>query len=207
MQIQASKTIATYWLPQRLAKFRKVYPQIRIQLAIDNTANVTQAILDGLAEVGFVEGAVNEPLLRQHIVGADELIVVVSSKHPWAKRKKLPAQDLLQLEWVLREQGSGTRSVFEAALDNFGLSQNALDVVMELPSNEAIRATVEAGVGATAISQSVAKAGLLAGKLVRLPIKLPRRSYSILCHRERYRTKMARALLELINNGGGKCDD
>jgi len=207
LQIQASKTIATYWLPQRLAKFRKVYPQIRIQLAIDNTANVTQAILDGLAEVGFVEGAVNEPLLRQHIVGADELIVVVSSKHPWAKRKKLPAQDLLQLEWVLREQGSGTRSVFEAALDNFGLSQNALDVVMELPSNEAIRATVEAGVGATAISQSVAKAGLLAGKLVRLPIKLPRRSYSILCHRERYRTKMARALLELINNGGGKCDD
>lgn len=64
LQVQASKTIATYWLPQRLAKFRQVYPQIRIQLAIDNTANVTRAVLDGLAEVGFVEGAVNELLLR-----------------------------------------------------------------------------------------------------------------------------------------------
>lgn len=202
LQVQASKTVATYWLPQRLAKFRKAYPQIRVQLAMDNTANVAKAVVDGVAEVGFVEGSINEPQLRQHIVGSDELILVVSSKHPWAKRKRVPPQDLPQLEWVLREPGSGTRSVFEAALDNFGVVPSALDVVLELPSNEAIRAAVEAGIGAAAISHVVAKEGLASGKLVRLPLKLPRRSYSMLCHRERYRTKMARALLMMINPAG-----
>jgi DNA-binding transcriptional LysR family regulator len=204
LQIQASKTIATYWLPQRLAKFRKLYPQIRVQLIIDNTANVVKAVLDGAAEVGFVEGMVNAPQLRQHIIGTDELIVAVSGKHPWAKRKRVPPQDLLQLDWVLREPGSGTRSVFEAALESFGVLPNGLDVVLELPSNEAIRAAVEAGVGASAMSHSVVKEGLASGKLARLPIKLPRRSYSMLCHSERYRSKMARALLLMINPAGAK---
>ena len=199
LRLQSSKTIASYWLPPRLIKFRKAYPHIHVQLGIDNTANVAKSVLDGDAEVGFIEGVVDEPLLRQHIVGKDELVVVVSSKHPWAKRKRIPSEDLLKLEWILREQGSGTRSVFEAALDNFGVRANALEVVLELPSNEAVRAAVEACAGAAAISLAVVKSDLASGKLVRLPIKLPRRSYSILCHRDRYRTKMARALLMMIN--------
>lgn len=202
LQVQSSKTIATYWLPQRLAKFRKAYPQIRVQVAIDNTANVAKAVVEGMAEVGFVEGAVNSPQLRQHVIGHDQLIVIVSSKHPWAKRKRIPPEELTQLQWILREPGSGTRAMLEAALDNYGVVPSALDVMLELPSNEAIRATVEAGIGAAAVSHLVAKEGLANGKLVRLPIKLPRRSFSMLCHRERYRTKMARALLMMINPAG-----
>lgn len=202
LHIHSSKTVATCWLPQRLAKFHRIYPQIRVELQVDNTAGVTKAVLEGLSEVGFVEGPVNEPQLRQHIVGGDAIIIVVSGKHSWAKRRDLSPQDLTQLDWVLREQGSGTRSVFEAALHNFGVLPSALNVVLELPLNEAVRAAVETGVGAGVISRLVANDSLTTGKLVRLPIKLPRRSYTMVCHRERYRTKMARALLMMINPAG-----
>ena len=59
---------------------------------------------------------------------------------------------LLSVEWVLREPGSGTRSGFEHALEALGLLPHDLRVALELPSNEAVRAAVEAGMGAAAMS-------------------------------------------------------
>ena len=66
------------------------------------------------------------------------------------------AADLLQGEWVLRGVGSGTRSAFEQALKGVGIRPEKLGIALELPSNEAVRAAVEAGLGATATSASVA---------------------------------------------------
>ena len=201
LRLQSSMTIASYWLPQRLVKFRKAYPQIAVHLRIDNTANVAKSVIDGTAEVGFVEGEVSDPLLKQHVVDTDQLVVVVSNRHPSAKLKKITVHDLRKFKWVLREDGSGTRSIFESALRNLKIDPAALDIALELPSNEAIKTAVAAGAGATAISQSVVNADIVSGKLVRLPLKLPRRAYSVLHHRDRYRSRMARALLAMINPG------
>jgi len=55
-------------------------------------------------------------------------------------------------EWILREAGSGTRSVFENALSQLGIEPETLRIQLELPSNEAVRAAVEAGLGASARS-------------------------------------------------------
>ena len=71
-------------------------------------------------------------------------------------------------------------------------------VVLELPSNEAVRAAVEAGMGATAISASVAAPGLEAGLLHQVPIKLPERDFLVLYHAEHYRSRAAEALLALL---------
>ncbi len=199
LRIQSSLTIASYWLPQRLVKFRKAYPQISVQLGINNTANVARAVLDGAAEIGFVEGEVSSPLLKQHVVDTDKMVLVVSRQHPAAKLERLSCDDIQKLKWVLREDGSGTRSTFEAGLRGLGCDPNTLDVVLELPSNEAIKTAVVAGAGATVISQSAVSADIASGKLVRLPMKLPARPYRILCHRDRYRSRMARALLAIVN--------
>src|SRR5690606_31255256 len=86
LRLRASLTIASYWLPKHLVKFRRAYPQIAVQLGIDNTAHVAKAVLDGAAEIGFVEGDVSHPLLRQQIVATDQMVVVVSHRHPLAQR-------------------------------------------------------------------------------------------------------------------------
>ena len=75
-----------------------------------------------------------------------------------------------------------------------------LRVVLELPSNEAVRAAVEAGMGATAISASVAAASLEAGLLHQVPVKLPDRAFCALSHAERTRSPAADRLLALIRN-------
>ena len=71
-------------------------------------------------------------------------------------------------------------------------------VALELPSNGAVRAAVEAGLGATAISASVAAPSIAAGLLHQLAFRLPEREFHVLRHRERYRSRAAEALLALV---------
>ena len=196
LSVQASQTIASYWLPRHLVAFRRAYPAIDIRLAVGNTAQVAASVHDGAAELGFVEGAVQDALLDSATVAHDQLVLVVGPDHAWAGRAQVAFSDLAGAEWVLREPGSGTRSAFEAALA--AASVVPLTVALELPSNEAVRAAVEAGMGATVISASVAAPSLETGLLVRVGLDLPERDFRVVRHRERYRSNAADALLALI---------
>lgn len=196
--IQASQTIASYWLPRHLAAFRRAYPDIKLHLAIANTTQVAAAVRDGTAELGFAEGLIEDPTLECIQVARDQLVIVVGMDHPFASAAHVTPAQLAGTEWVLREPGSGTRSIFEAALTGFGISPGSLRVSLELPSNESVRAAVEAGMGATALSASVAAPSLEAGLLHRVAIDLPERAFWAVRHKERYRSRAAIALLGMI---------
>ncbi len=99
---------------------------------------------------------------------------------------------------MLREDGSGTRSEFIRGLESLGLDADQLEIQLELPTNEAVRAAVEAGIGAAAISASVAAAGIEAGTLHLIRTALPERAFHAVRHAERYRTAAATALLRLV---------
>ena len=198
LAVQASQTIASYWLPHHLVAFRRAHPGIDIRLTIGNTAQVAAAVHEGVADIGFIEGAVDDPLLTIQRVARDQLVIVVGVEHPWAAIDCLDPQRLIDTEWVLREPGSGTRSVFEAALPGFGVSPAALRVALELPSNEAVRAAVEAGLGATAISASVAASSLEAGLLHQVQFDLPVRDFHVVRHVERYRGKAMDVFLSMV---------
>ena len=198
---QASQTIASYWLPRRLVAFHRDYPEIALRVGIGNTAQVAKAVLDGAAELGFIEGAIDEPALRCEELGEDRLVLVVAPAHPWARRDRVELHELPQSEWVLREVGSGTRSAFESSLERLGIAPRLLKVVMELPSNEAVRQAVEVGCGATVTSELVADAALRSNTLRRVSIDLPPRPFFVVRHRERYRSKAADALLLAVRDG------
>ncbi len=198
LSVQASQTIASYWLPRHLVAFRKAHPGIDIKLSVGNTAQVAAAVHSGEAELGFVEGLVEDPSLKAEPVARDQLVIVVGPDHPWANARRVGPADLTDTDWVLRESGSGTRSVFEAALGGFGVAPSALRVAIEFPTNEAVRAAVEAGLGATAISASVVAPSLEAGLLVKIDLPLPDRAFVVLRHAERRSSRAASALMALI---------
>lgn len=193
VSIHASQTIASYWLPARIVRFRKAYPQIEVKLAIGNTAQVARAVLEGEVDLGFIEGAVNEPRLVRTKVGRDRLVIVVGPGHPWADGLPVPSAELWRGPWVLREQGSGTRSEFEHALEGFGTTPDDLNLALELPGNEAVIGAVASGGFATAISELAVRPLLQVGALVRVNFDLPERSLELLRHRERRRSRAAEA--------------
>jgi len=198
LSVYASQTIAGYWLPRYLVAFRRSYPGVAIRLSIGNTSQAAAAVRSGEADLGFVEGEVDDPALVSEPVARDQLVIVVGAEHQWSEGKGLSKEDLLDVDWVLREPGSGTRSGFEHALEGLGLSTHSLRVTLEMPSNEAVRAAVEAGMGATAISASVAAPSLEAGLLRQADFTLPERCYYALRHAERYRSRAAETLMDII---------
>ncbi len=195
--VRASQTVASYWLPRRLVDFRRAHPGIEIRLSVGNTADVAAAVLAGTAELGFVEGPVEATALAVAEVARDQLVVVVAPAHPWAGRASVAAAELAAGEWVLREAGSGTRVVFEDALRAMGVGR-LNDIALELPTNEAVRAAVEAGMGAAVLSASAAVAGLEAGLLARVPIDLPARAFRVIHRGDREPSHAARALIAMV---------
>jgi DNA-binding transcriptional LysR family regulator len=199
LTIAASQTVANYWLPSRIQAFRTAYPDIDLHISIANTEQVARAVHEGSADLGFVEGEVDNASLAISRIDGDSLVVVVGMKHPWVGRAKITPKDLLTTAWVLREPGSGTRSMFEAALRKSGIRFSDLRVALQLPSNEAVRAAVESGDCATAISDLVVAQSLAARTLHRVKIDLPRRSFYVLRHKERYASHVERALIKWLN--------
>lgn len=198
LSVHASQTITGYWLPRHLAAFRRSHPGVAIRLSMVNTSQTAAAVRGGEADLGFVEGEVDDPVLVSETVARDQLVIVVGAEHPWREAKSLGKDDLLNADWVLREPGSGTRSNFEHALEALGLSPRNLRVALELPSNEAVRAAAEAGMGAAVMSASVAAPSIEAGLLRQADFALPERCYYALRHAERYRSRAAETLMDII---------
>jgi DNA-binding transcriptional LysR family regulator len=196
LSLAASQTVANYWLPPRLQAFRDAHPGIELHVTIANTEQVAQAVHEGDADLGFVEGDIDDPALSVRKVDGDQLIVVVGMNHPWVGQSRITPKSLPATGWVLREKGSGTRSMFEAAIRKFGIRFSDLRIALELPSNEAVRAAVEAGDCATAISNLVAMHSLAAGTLHRVKIELPKRSFFVLRHNQRYESLAEKALVK-----------
>lgn len=190
LDVHASQTIANYWLPPRLLRFRQKHPGIEVHLTIGNTATVSAAVMEGAAELGFIEGTIDEPALALLPVMIDKLVIVTAPGR--RKAGATAAAELTGLCWIMREPGSGTRAVFEQALEARAIDPRDLQVVLILPSNEAVLTAVRTSDCATALSEAVVAPFVENGQLVVLDIALPPRQFTILRHKERHLTAAAR---------------
>lgn len=200
LHLQASETIASYWLPRHLVAFRAAHAGITIRTAIGNSTEAVAAVLAGRAEIGFVEGPVPIKGLSSTTLAQDRLMIVVGPDHPFARRNSVDPEDLRELEWVMRELGSGTRTAFEEDLDAIGVDSTRLHVALELPRNEAVVSAVAAGLGAAAISTNAIIDLLEDGALAQVPIELPPRTFSMVRHGDRRPSHAAAALIDSLTN-------
>jgi DNA-binding transcriptional LysR family regulator len=192
LDVQASQTVANYWLPPRLLAFQRQYPGVTINFEVGNTSAVAAAVVDGQAELGLIEGSIDEPVLASTPVVRDRLVVVATAG---------TRTELSDLSWIMRERGSGTRAVFEAGVRAAGYDPAELQVALVLPTNEAVLSAVRSGSCAAALSEMVVAPFVRSGELRVLDIDLPPRQFSILRHRER-RLSAAAARFEALCREG-----
>ncbi len=200
LTICASQTISSYFLPERLVRFHAAWPGIELAVSLGNTAQVARAVMAGDAELGLVEGPVNDAHLLAEPVGIDEMVIAVPAGHRWIGKRLLPPAELAAGPWVCREEGSGTRAAFIEAMTGLGVAAEQLVIAMTLPSNEAVRAAAEAGAGVAALSSLVCAESFRAGRLMPTRVKLPSRHFQAVQHDERYRSRAAAAFLGLLRS-------
>jgi DNA-binding transcriptional LysR family regulator len=202
LALAASQTIASYWLPHRLAAFRAAYPAVRLDVTIGNTREVEAAVVDGGVNLGLVEGPTQNSKLERRQIDQDRPLLVVAARHP-PLPEKAGRLDLRAVSWVIREEGSGTRHVLEDLAEREGLTLGDLKIFLVLPVNEAVREAVESGAGATIISEHVVASSVAAGKLRAIPIDLPPRDFTLVRHRDRHLSLAQLALVRHLIGPGG----
>lgn len=198
LRLHASQTVASYWLPGRLVSYRERYPRVDLQLVIGNTKTVADAVSEGAADIGVVEGAVESAELIQEVVAQDEIALLVSASHPWSQREEVHVSELSATTWIMREPGSGTRAAFENEMRARGADPARLPIVLELPSNEACMAALQVGRSATVLSRRAALPRLADGSMREIGFSLPARDFTMLRHGERHAAKAAQAMAELL---------
>jgi DNA-binding transcriptional LysR family regulator len=107
---------------------------------------------------------------------------------------------------VVREDGSGTRSILHQTLIKLGVPFSDQRIAIALPSNEAVMTAVIAGVGPTLLSGSVCADSIAANRLKRLPIVLESRPFYAVQRADHYRSRALSTLLGMLKEpGGGPC--
>ncbi|MEA2294662.1 MAG: hypothetical protein QOE86_2301 [Solirubrobacteraceae bacterium] len=165
--VHASRTVGETLMPDWLASFRATAPAFRVSATISNSERVVQAVRDGTAEIGFVEGPSGGLHgLQELVVAHDEIRVIVASDHPWARRRTVAPKELTGEPYLAREAGSGTRAVATARLADAGVD---LQPRSEVSSSESLKRAVLAS-GFTLLSERVVAAEVAAGTLVAIPV-------------------------------------
>lgn len=158
VRIAASHTAAELFLPRPIGRFRSKWPDTRVHLTMTNSQSVVDMVTAGVVDIGIIEGTPQHSRLRHERLWTDELIMIASSRHPAARQTSIGIGQLASLDWILREEGSGTRRVFERALEQAGLALNQLPIMMQLSSLRAILAMVSNNVGVSVVTRAIFEA-------------------------------------------------
>ena len=195
--INASSTIGNSLLPKMLAQFHQCHPGIRIDLEIDNTRNIVQRLLDFKIDLALVEGVCLHPDIKVTTWLEDELVVICGPDHPLANKKEVPLSALTDELWILREQGSGTRELFDEMI---AAQLESPRVAMVLNRSEAVKQAVSDGVGIACISRLAAKSSLHSGHMAIIGVtglELKRHFY-LLMHKSKYTSTIINRLCQFI---------
>jgi DNA-binding transcriptional LysR family regulator len=189
--IGASTTIAEFLLPRILGEYKRHHPDIVPQLCVANSEAVQARVAERSLDLGFIEGDSHLPTLVSDVCCEDELQVVCAPSHLLARRSTVQAGLLTEHAYIGRESGSGTREVIDHYLQRAGIPVDALQLVMEASSPEALKGLVATGLGFAIMSGATAEKEVRLGELVQVPLE-PRliRHLSVVYPKERIHSKV-----------------
>jgi DNA-binding transcriptional LysR family regulator len=193
-EIGCSTASGKYLLPNLIARFRRIFPMVRINVLVTSRDSVLKKLVSGEVAMGISSRLVEHRDLEYKNFFSDEVILIAPSDHRWAGYRQVYPDDLLDEPMILREKSSGTIEVLKAGLLEQDISFDMLNVTMGLGNAEAIEMAVEEGIGVAFISRLAAARGIELGRIVEVEVegmKLFRKIY--LARNQRIPTTLAQS--------------
>lgn len=191
LTIGLSPTIAAYWLPQLLSKFKQKYPRVIPRVFVANSESVENRVLEHEFDVGLVEKDSTNPDLECTLAFRDELQAIVPPGHALASAASLEAQDLQPYPFVDRDPGAAIRALAEGFFRAGGVPPDTLNRTAELGSLAVIKQLVRDGVGFAIVSHASLKREVREGSLVAISLR-PQlfSSINVLVPKDRFRARL-----------------
>lgn len=140
LRLGASTTLARFILPEILAAFHLSFPNISLKMLQGNSRKIEDLLLDKTIDLGVVEGFSDNLSMKYEAFVKDEVVLVTRRGNPKAAgRDNIPTEQLLDFEYVFREQGSGTNEVIHKAITEAGIDWQSLYVKVYLSTTESIK--------------------------------------------------------------------
>jgi len=178
-------TTAGYFATRLLAAFSKRYPGITISLDVTNRKTLLRQLDHNERDIVIMGEPPNDKALQSEPFMDNPLVMIAPPDHPLADRKRIPITHFANEQFVVREQGSGTRAAIVRFFTGYGVP---FQTGMEMSSNEAIKQAVQAGLGLGIVSQHTIELELESGSLVTLDVEhFPIRRHWYLVHRDNKR--------------------
>jgi DNA-binding transcriptional LysR family regulator len=168
--LAASSIPGEHLLPELLSVFRRRYPKIQVRVTVSDSMAVMHQIEHGQVNIGLVGRKSDNPHLEFQSFAKDKMVLVVSPRHAWRKRKQVSLTQLCGQPLILREAGSGLRHCFEKSMGRVGRSLGDLRIALELGSNESIKEAVLRNMGVAILSTYAVHKELTRGQLHKLEV-------------------------------------
>ena len=197
LKLGASTTIGNYLLPAPLARIEQSHPGISAKLTIHNSSTIIEKTLAFEVDIACIEGPCQHPDIITTPWMTDHLVILCSPEHPLSSLPYVNYTQLNQCHWILREPGSGTRTLFD---QHIGQHLCSPKIRMELNQTEAIKQLVISGLGVTCLSNLCVTKELQQQELVTLPLKnvILERQLSMIIHRRKYHSTLLKTLISQL---------
>ncbi len=157
IELQTSSIPGQYYVPKILGEFRSRYPGVKIFLEQSDSRNVMDNIINQKGEIGFTGTKLSNNLVYEEIF-SDDMILITPNKGKFAKMKddSIRVEEIVGENFILREDGSGTKKEFEKT-EVHGISiLKMVNVIAHMNNTEAIKNAVISGVGISVLSACAA---------------------------------------------------
>jgi len=198
LKIGASLTVGTDLLPQLVNKFAVTHPDIRVHATIKNTSEIENLIMKNNIDFALVEGIVHNANIVSNSFMDDELVPVCGKSHPLYLTRSISLSELVKFDFVLREQGSGTRELFESLMVANNVSWK---LRWECSGSDGIKSAAINGIGIAVISKRLVDTEIKTGELSTIKVDGLdlKRKFSIIYHKNKYITEAMKAFFGLCS--------
>jgi DNA-binding transcriptional LysR family regulator len=199
IRIGATNTVGDCILGDITNAFGKSNPEIEIYSYVNNTKDIEDKLLKSELDIAIVEGRVKSQDLISIPEINDFLVLVCSTKHPFAQKKEIKIEEIKNESFAMREEGSGTRELFEKYMQKKGIP---IRIALESNSSSAIKKAVIENQYLAVISIRLVEEEIKNGKIYVIENTEPdwNRSFSIVYHKNKFVNDEMKDLIEIVKD-------
>lgn len=190
-------SVGLHALPPYVKQFLREHPKVAIQMEYSRTDRVVEACLAGTIDLGIVAFPARRPQLEVIPLRTEQLVLVVSPEHRFARRHAVPLSSLDGEAFVAFDRAVPTRRAIDRALRKRGAS---VQITTEFDNIETIKRSVEAGLGVSIVPEDTVRNEVRAGTLVAVALSDERltRPVGIIHRKRRALPAPAHAFIQLL---------
>lgn len=194
-------TTANAFATRMLSKFNKQYEGSTISLNVTNRERLLQQLAENEKDIAIMGRPPDNAELVTEAFADNPLVVIAAPNHPLIAKQPIPLYMLQDQSFVVREQGSGTRTAMQRFFSEHDIN---VTLSMEMNENEAIKQAVQAGMGLGVVSTHTIELELETKRLVILDVEdFPIMRHWYLVHRKEKRlSPITQAFKEFVLNEG-----